>query len=227
MNEKNRPESQARVLHRLRVTYSKLEAGRFLSHLDLCNLMGRAIRRIDLPVAFSEGFTPRPRLAFGPPLPLFVEGENEQVDIDLTAKLDPAEIIHRLNDTLVEGVRTLEASYVDPRSPSITASIDRAHYVVTGREVGICFPQTRLDQVLASPSIVIEKTSKGIKKAVEIRPSIFSLLEIDRGFRAVLSAAPSRTLNIFDLLTVLDPGFTIQEGFRYRVVRSMMTSQGT
>ena len=208
------------VIHRLRVAYSKVDDTRFISHLDVCNTMNRALRRAGLPVAYTEGFSPRPRTAFGPPLPLFVEGERELADIELSERVEPAELIARMNAVLPHGIQLSAAHYVPLKCPSITASIQQATYSVSPREGALPLTPERVTALLAETAVTIEKTSKGTKKQVDIRPAIAQLKVEDGTLSALLAASPSRSLNIFDLLAALVPGFTVTETSGLRVVRT-------
>jgi radical SAM-linked protein len=203
-------------VHRLRVEFCKLGDNRFISHLDLCTTLNRALRRADLPVAYTEGFSPRPRTAFGPPLPLFVEGERELADFELAQPVEPADVVARMNAVLPEGIRLASGVWVPPRTPSITAAIREASYRVTAREGSWEPDAAGVAALLARDSIVIQKESKGAKREVDIRPAILSL-SAGGGLTAQLAASPSLTLNVFDLLRALDP--PLDPG-RLRVVRT-------
>jgi radical SAM-linked protein len=65
------------------MAYTKKREARYIAHLDLARVFDRAIRRAQIEVAYSEGFNPHPKISFGPPLPVGVEGQREFVDIDL------------------------------------------------------------------------------------------------------------------------------------------------
>jgi radical SAM-linked protein len=205
-------------VERYRLTYAKLGNGRFVGHLDLCGAIGRATRRAGLPVAYTEGFTPRPRLSFGPPLPLFIEGEEELFDLDLTERIDPDRLIERLNETLPVTIRMRGARPISSQSPSIMARSRLAHY----RAVRLDGPGPDLasiDELLAQGTVTIEKNSKGAKKTVDIRPAIRSLALVDGAIEASVEASPSRTLNLFDLLAALVPGFGPARCSTWRLVR--------
>lgn len=207
-------------LHRLRVVYEKLHDTRFISHLDLTNTINRALRRAQLPVAYTEGFSPRPRTAFGPPLPLFVEGARELSDIELIEEVPVGEVLERMNAVLPAGIRLLDGRYVAARAASITAAISQASYRVEPREGALDVTSDHLTAFLAREAITITKESKGQKKTVDIRPAIVALALSDGGLDAVVEASPQRSLNIFDLMGALVPGTTAAESARLRVVRT-------
>lgn len=115
---------------RLRVTYSRLEEARFLGARELITVFTRAVRRAKLPVAYSQGFHPSPRLSFGPALPLGMESEEEFVDIVLTEALTPTELVHRLSTQLPAGLSLQRAEAIALKAPSIDASIQASCYRV-------------------------------------------------------------------------------------------------
>jgi radical SAM-linked protein len=114
---------------RYRLQYEKKGSSRFLSHLDMVRAFTRAFRVSRLPVAFSEGYTRRPRVSFGPPLPLGFTGSSEYLDVELASapETDPAE---ELNLLLPPGVRVLEWKRLEPGTQSLSASCTVARYTV-------------------------------------------------------------------------------------------------
>jgi radical SAM-linked protein len=120
------PESPVRS--RIRVRYAK--GGRLvaLSHLDTMHALLRAIRRAGLPIAYSQGFHPKPRVSFGPALPVGIESTCEHMDLDLLGHVDPRDVAERLPPQLPEDLRFLDAAAVDPREPSISEALRAIHY---------------------------------------------------------------------------------------------------
>ena len=112
---------------RLRVRYAKGDDLRFASHLDVTRCFQRGLRRSGLAVCYSEGFSPHPRVSFGPPLPLGVVGEGEYLDAALEAK--PADQwIDALNRALPQGLRVLEGRVVPGHGPSLVTLLNAAEY---------------------------------------------------------------------------------------------------
>jgi radical SAM family uncharacterized protein/radical SAM-linked protein len=112
---------------RLRVQYCKTDQIRFISHLDVTRCFQRGVRRIRLPVSYSEGFSPHPRMSFGPPLPLGVAGEAEYFDV-LADGRPAAGWVESLNDGLPVGLRVLEARVMPPQGTSLMALLNAAEY---------------------------------------------------------------------------------------------------
>lgn len=214
------------TVHRLRLAFSKLGDVRFISHLDLCTAFNRALRRAELPLAYTEGYSPRPRIAFGPPLPLFVEGERELVDVELAEEIPADRVVERMNGVLLPGVRITGGRYVELHGPSIMAAIRRASYRVTRREGTWDMPPERITELLARETIPVEKESKGARKVVDIRPGLLALTPSDGALDVVLEASPTRTVNVLDLLSQLEPGARSSGAARFRVVRTGLELAG-
>jgi radical SAM family uncharacterized protein/radical SAM-linked protein len=113
---------------RVRVRYSKLGRLVAISHLETMHTLLRAIRRAGVPVAFSQGYHPKPRVSFGPALPVGVESLCEHMDLEVVGPADPEDVAARLARELPEGLRALSAEVVDPREPSINEALRAVHY---------------------------------------------------------------------------------------------------
>jgi radical SAM-linked protein len=111
-----------------RIFYSTSDEVRYLAHADLMRAFHRAFRVGRLPVVMSQGFTPRPRAAFGPPLPLGVTGAREAMDLELTLPFT-AEHLAALNAALPLGIRVLDHAPT-PEGPSLAAAALAADYRV-------------------------------------------------------------------------------------------------
>ncbi len=113
---------------RIRVRYAKLGRLVALSHLETMHAILRAIRRAGLRVAYSQGFHPKPRVSFGPALPVGVESRSEHLDLDLVGPAEAAEVASRLGPELPAGLRILQAEAIPPGAPSISEAMRAAHY---------------------------------------------------------------------------------------------------
>jgi len=114
---------------RLRVCYTKMGRPRFISHLDFIRLFERTARRVGLPLSYSEGFSPAPRIAYGWPLPVGLSGMAEYVDVELSSRVTPEEVVARLNRALPEGIQARDARYISPHGPSLMSEFDTGSYV--------------------------------------------------------------------------------------------------
>jgi radical SAM-linked protein len=114
----------------VRVRYAKLGRLVALSHLETMHGLLRAVRRAGLPVAYSQGYHPKPKVSFGPALPVGVESLCEHMDLELVGPADPAEVARRLEGELPEDFRVMQADLVDPAEPSVSEALRAVHYRV-------------------------------------------------------------------------------------------------
>ncbi|MFM8605987.1 MAG: TIGR03960 family B12-binding radical SAM protein, partial [Cyanobium sp.] len=113
---------------RLRIGFAKTGSLALISHLDLLRLLERALRRTGLPVSYTGGFHPLPRLQVALALPLGVEGLGEWLDLEFTEPVEPAAVRDRLQAELPPGLRLLSASVVPTFGPSLSQELQEAHW---------------------------------------------------------------------------------------------------
>jgi radical SAM-linked protein len=171
---------------RLRVTFSRGEPLRFISHLDLMRFWERALRRAGLSVTYSEGFSPHPQIAVGAPLPVGTTGEAELMDVFLTAPVSPDEFLRRVRPQLPAGVEVSDAREVPITLPSLQSQLRAADYRVTLPE------GARLEQVraavaafLVQDSVPWEHQREKETKRYDLRPLV-EWLQVEEQEGAVL-----------------------------------------
>jgi len=103
--------------------YEKTGPAKWLAHLELVRIMALAARRAEMPLIYSEGFHPLPRLNFGPPLALGCSGEDEWMELLLSEISEPERLAESLNRTLPEGLRVLRVRCVEPNAPSLFTAV--------------------------------------------------------------------------------------------------------
>ena len=91
-------------MYRLRVFYRKENVARFISEKNFQRMIERTLRRMDVPMKFTEGFNPHPKMSFGPPLPVGIAGLNERFDVFLIKKIDINSFFCLISDILPEGL---------------------------------------------------------------------------------------------------------------------------
>jgi radical SAM family uncharacterized protein/radical SAM-linked protein len=106
-------------VRRFRCRLTKLGPAKFLGHLEFSQLLNRAFRRAKVPLAYSQGFHPLPKIAFGPPLPVGYESWAEYVDFQVQGRFLPEEALLQLNRVLPQGVEMIELREIPLKSPSI------------------------------------------------------------------------------------------------------------
>lgn len=164
---------------RYRVMYAKEGPARYISHLDLLRAFERAARRAGLPMAFTQGFNPHPKIAFAAPLGVGTAGEAEFADLELTAAIPAGEVAGALSKALPEGLRLVEIRPVPDQAPALMAVVDRATYRAEARlsrPVSSEDLERAIAAFLARPEILVERKNKaGEKKKYDIRPGIFAV----------------------------------------------------
>src|ERR1700733_7299748 len=92
------------IVQRLRIRYAKRGRLRFTSHRDVARMLERALRRAEIPMAFSAGFSPPPKLSYAGAAPTGVASEAEYLEIALAERRDPAEVLAALDGALPPGI---------------------------------------------------------------------------------------------------------------------------
>ncbi len=115
---------------RLRVRFCRGEELKFISHLDIIRLWVRALRRAQITLEYSEGFSPHPKISLAVPLSVGVTAENEMMDIFITKAVSPHWFVNTVNQQLPEGLKVLEASPIGLNVPSLQSQVRFAQYQV-------------------------------------------------------------------------------------------------
>jgi len=115
---------------RLRVQFTRGDDLKYVTHLDMMRFWERALRRADVPIAYSEGFSPHPQIALAAPLAVGVTSEAELLDVFLDRPMPPAEFRERLTAQLPPAVRIIKVTEVGVNLPSMQAEIKAAEYLV-------------------------------------------------------------------------------------------------
>lgn len=155
---------------RLRINFDKTEAMRFTGHLDLYRAWERAFRRAGLPLAYSQGFKPHPRIQIAAALPLGFTSSNDLMDVWLEEDLSPEIIRSRLEAVLPPGLQINELLQVAPNQPALQSILKASEYQITFIEP-IPDLSERVEILLKSQHIDIER--KG--KSYDLRPLLLSL----------------------------------------------------
>lgn len=165
-------------VYKYRIKLTKEDELRYLSHLDWQNTIIKSLFRSGLNLAFSQGFNPTPKLSLGIALPIFYESKCELIDLELKDNLTTEELKESLTKVVPEKVEILDVVKIPKEAKSIDTTAQWALYECAPVEEGILKIQDLMyiiDKISSSDEIFIEKkTKKGIKKLVNIKPSIKS-----------------------------------------------------
>ncbi len=179
---------------RMRIGYSKLMPLAMLSHTEMMTLFFRAISRAGLPVAFSEGYNPHPKLSFGPALAVGIESEAEILDMELSYAIDLKTAANALNLALPSGVRVFEARYLSPKEAP--AGVGITHFEYEAEVPAGADAEAMIEAFLARDSAVVTRVSDKGSREVDVRPMVQSL-RVNSGETDVIAsrASQSQVLN--------------------------------
>ena len=187
---------------RIRITFAKLGALRYTGHLDLHKLWERAARRAELPLAYSQGFHPQPKMNIAAALPLGFSSRCEVLDMRLEHEIPLDGLREKLQGTLPTGIQVTDVESVDERAPTLQTQVVSAEYEVSLAEAGFGSEVTRkIESVLASESII--RTRRG--KEYDLRPLIEILDLLDGKICMKLAAregATGRPEEVLDMLGI-------------------------
>ncbi|WOD38793.1 TIGR03960 family B12-binding radical SAM protein [Nodosilinea sp. E11] len=165
-------------VQRLRVTLGKLGTMALIGHLDLVRLFDRALRRASLPIAFTGGFHPGPRLSPANALPLGATSSGEVVDFELMRAIAPDDFLQRLAAQLPDEIPLYGVTEVPLDQPSATKCLDRAEYYLQfAPEPNTIAPwESWINAILALEEVPWEKTTKSGKvQIVNLRERLHEL----------------------------------------------------
>lgn len=117
-------------MQRLRIRFARGEEIKYISHLDLLRLWQRALARAEMPLAYSEGFSPHPRMSLAAPLALGVTSEAELMDIYLAKWSSPHVFTAAMSRQLPEGIKIEQVFNIAPTLPALQAQLRAAEYRV-------------------------------------------------------------------------------------------------
>lgn len=154
---------------RIRITFVKQGPLRYTGHLDLHKLWERAARRAALPLAYSQGFHPQPKMNMAAALPLGFSSRCEVMDMRLERDISLEDLPARLNETLPSGLQVVEVEQVEERAPALQTQVVSAEYEVTLTEsIDRSELKQKIDSVIESKSIPRERRGK----MYDLRPLI-------------------------------------------------------
>ncbi|MEG5040013.1 MULTISPECIES: TIGR03960 family B12-binding radical SAM protein [unclassified Microcoleus] len=136
---------------RLRVWFGKVGDMALVGHLDLIRLLDRVVRRADLPISFTGGFHPNPRISLANALPLGVTSTGEIADFELTEPIDIESFREKLAAKLPENIPIYKVESIDLKAPSANQLLEAAEYVITVASAGSLTENGELDRENAAP----------------------------------------------------------------------------
>jgi radical SAM-linked protein len=194
---------------RMRVIFATDESVKYVGHLDLARAWERAIRRAGLPLSYSQGFHPQPRIQFAAALPVGVTGAADVMDIYLNEEIDPNAFLALLEPALPRGICPKSASPVPKDLPSLQSTVCGASYRVEVEtdesDAAFC---ARIEAFLAKPSAWRERRRGDRLARYDLRPLVESIryrgpCELGQAFDTNMRSEPGATGRPDELLAEL------------------------
>jgi radical SAM-linked protein len=189
---------------RIQITFSKQGPLRYTGHLDLHKLWERAARRAQLPLAYSQGFHPQPKMNIAAALPLGFASRCEVLDMRLEQDVPLDGLTEKLNDTMPEGIRVTHIEQVmDERAPALQTQVVSAEYKVNSKEADFGSDLKRkIDSVMESESIPRTRRNKEYNlrpliEMLELTPENELFMRLTAKERA--TGRPEEVLDVLDI----------------------------
>ncbi len=197
--------------YKVRLRFSKTGAVRFLSHLELVSVMTRAVKRAGLPLRYSQGFHPLPKVSFSSSLPVGLESLEEYMDLELDfdgGMVSPGAVVERLNAELPEGLKFLGGEAIPLKLAQPSAMINEYLIFLNNGPAGLNIEPQKIDGILrdflnkASVVIRIQKEDKVTE--VDLRPQVSELVHAgDSTLRLVLKRGQGANARPHDVVACL------------------------
>ena len=202
---------------RLRIRYSKKGKVRFISHRDVARIWERALRRVGVSVAYSQGFSPRPKLSFGLALSTGHESEAEFLDLELSDEdgdwtaVRGVDLAARLTAALPVGLDVVAVAPVE-KGDSLQQAVTSCTWAIEVDDIDREYMDAWVAGVLSREEIVVERERKGKPVVEDLRPHVLALdvtgtTETGIRLSADLGTQP-RALRPTELLAAVDPPLT-------------------
>ncbi|QDY76715.1 TIGR03936 family radical SAM-associated protein [Streptomyces qinzhouensis] len=172
---KRQPEGPppAPAVQRIRLRYTKRGRLRFTSHRDFQRAFERALRRAEVPMAYSAGFTPHPKVSYANAAPTGTGSEAEYLEIALTRHRDPAVLRELLDDSLPDGLDIVDA--VEARTPGLADRLTASVWELRLDGVAVEEAGTAVAAFLAAETVEVERRTKNGLRTFDARGAVAAL----------------------------------------------------
>jgi len=166
----------APAVQRLRVHFAKRGRLRFTSHRDFQRVFERAVRRADVPVAYSAGFSPHPKISYIGAAATGAASEAEYLEISLTQRWDPQLLRDALDDALPPGFDIVEVVEPAPGAQPLADRINASHWLVMIGGVSTATLAAAVDAFMAADTLPVERVLKDGRRTLDARAAVVSLI---------------------------------------------------
>ncbi|HEY5117863.1 MAG TPA: TIGR03936 family radical SAM-associated protein [Anaerolineales bacterium] len=183
-----------------RILFSKTEAMRFTGHLDLFRVWERLLRRAQVPLGYSTGFHPHPKIQIGAALPLGVTGDNELVDIETSEGCDANALARQIAEAVPPGVSDIRVNALPADSPGLEKLVVAGDY--SAKLLDGAWPEDlpqRIEHLMVNATLLRERRGK----SYDLRPRILSLALDGNQLQMRLRLEPDATGRPDEMLAAL------------------------
>ena len=178
---RDQPEQQAPPVQRLRVRYAKRGRLRFTSHRDFSRAFERAIVRARVPMAYSSGYNPHPRISYAGASPTGAASEAEYLEIGLAREVDPAQVLSALDEALPSGLDVLEV--VESRGGSLADLLEASVWRITVPDLEPDDAERAVTGFLEAGEVLVERMTKKGLRTFDCRAAVVSMSSARSGTR--------------------------------------------
>jgi len=171
------PPPQPESVQRMWVRYAKHGRMRFASHRDIARAVERGLRKAGLPIAYSAGFTPHPKISYAGAAATGVASEAEYLELALTSPCTPEDVRARLDAALPDGIDVIDVAERGSESP--LARLEVSQWEVTLPGVPSAVAQAAVVEFLATSRVEVERLTKNGTRRMDARAAVISM-ELDR-----------------------------------------------
>lgn len=224
------------VVQRVRVHYAKHGRMRFSSHRDFARALERALRRAEVPIAFSAGFSPHPRISYVGAAPTGVSSRAEYLELGLSRVLDVTQIRARLDQALPEGLDIVEVVTAGPGSLAERVEASAWRIELAATETATAGILRAVEALRESTSLIVERLTKDGRREIDARAPVVSLrasAAAEVGARVILDlvvrqATPSvRPDDVLAALTILGAELPSDPPRATRLAQGPLLQDGT
>lgn len=158
---------------KIRIKFEKTGSMKFIGHLDLLRYFQKAIRRAEIPIAYSGGYSPHQIMSFASPLGVGLTSEGEYMDIEITEKIDTITALKRLNQAMVDGMKISQFRQLEDSSKNAMSIVAGADYLIYSKDsTKELFSADELHTFLSQPTILVEKQTKKSVAEIDLKEGI-------------------------------------------------------
>lgn len=162
---------------RVRIKFSKHGVMKFIGHLDIMRYFQKAIRRGEIDIAYSGGFSPHQIMSFAAPLGVGYYSNGEYLDIEVNSHQGRQDMLDRLNRVMVEGIRVLNVAALPDDAGNAMASVAAAGYTIQWKEgyAPLTDLEKKVNAFLHQDTILVTRQTKKSELSLDLKPGIYEL----------------------------------------------------